>query len=104
MAVALSLFHIYDDLKEGDEALVFINSDSAYIVNCFLQRWYEKWERLDFSNVKNEEYWKVILELSLCRGMRVTYKWIPGHKGIEHNESVDRLALEARLSHQSELK
>lgn len=93
MAVIASLFKL--SKIKGDK-VVKIYSDSAYIVNCFKEKWYEVWRINNFSGKANVEYWNVLLELSFECGMSVEYNWVPGHKGIENNERADRLALAAR--------
>ncbi len=73
-------------------------SDSAYIVNAFLQRWTDQWQRNGWMTaqkkpVKNRELWERIIRQ---RGIhRVTFRKVKGHAGDAHNERVDALANEA---------
>jgi ribonuclease HI len=74
---------------------VVLFSDSAYLVNCFRDRWYERWERNGWVNAKkqpvqNRDLWEALLELS--RGHQVTFKKVKGHADDEHNNRVDALA------------
>lgn len=83
---------------EGDE--VYVYSDSAYVVNCFVQRWYEKWVRngwrtSDGRPVAHRDLWEEILEL--VRGRRVKFVKVRGHNGVRLNELADRYAREAIL-------
>jgi len=77
-------------------------SDSAYLVNCFKQRWYRKWHRNGWRNtagkpVVNRDLWEQIVPLVLDRG-DVTFQWVKGHSGHVMNDHVDRLANAARLA------
>lgn len=73
-----------------------ICSDSAYVVNCFNDKWYERWIDIDFLGVKNEEYWKKLLELYQTKLLKVRFVKVKGHAGIKYNERADYLAGEAR--------
>jgi ribonuclease HI len=79
--------------RDGIEVEIF--SDSAYIVNCFRQRWYAKWQRNGWKNskkepVENKDLWIRLLEL--VDRHRVTFYKVKGHSGIELNELADKLA------------
>jgi ribonuclease HI len=76
--------------------VVNIHSDSAMVVNCFHQRWYDNWENNSYVNVKNEELWKEMITLVHSKVNKVRFVKVKGHAGIEENERVDFLAGEAR--------
>ncbi|WP_028776853.1 ribonuclease HI [Shimazuella kribbensis] len=67
---------------------VKVCSDSAYIVNCFREKWYVKWERSGFK--KNEDLW--IQLLTLYRKHRVDFVKVKGHSNVELNNRCDELA------------
>ncbi len=67
---------------------VKIYSDSAYIVNCFLQKWYVKWERTGFK--KNEDLWRELLQL--VRKHQVEFIKVKGHSDDALNNRCDELA------------
>lgn len=74
---------------------VTLFSDSAYLVNCFRDRWYERWERNGWVNAKkqpvqNRELWEELLRLS--RRHQVTFRKVKGHAGDRHNDRADALA------------
>lgn len=74
---------------------VVLFSDSAYLVNCFRDRWYERWERNGWVNAKkqpvqNRDLWEALLELN--REHQVTFKKVKAHADDEHNNRVDALA------------
>ncbi len=66
--------------KDGLTIRVF--SDSAYVANCFREKWYESWEKNKWKNaarksVENQELWKELL--SLVRRHDVTFYRVKGH-------------------------
>src|SRR6202051_1539954 len=84
MAEALSYFN--DSVET-----INIHSDSQYAVNC-MTRWARHWHLNDWRTVtgdpvKNRDLIEKMFHLS--RIHRVTYRWIRGHAGNEHNERCD---------------
>ncbi len=91
--------------KTGEKkVLVEIHSDSAYIVGCFIDKWYELWEAKSFMGIKNVSYWKRLLELVFKTNMEVTFIKVKGHSGDKYNDIADKLAGEARLRAERLLK
>ncbi|MCY3952856.1 MAG: ribonuclease HI [bacterium] len=77
---------------------VRVVTDSAYIVNCFEQRWWEGWQRRGWRNanrkpVKNQDLWVPLIEQVLARG--VAFRWVKGHAGDPWNDAADLLATQA---------
>jgi len=77
---------------------VDIYSDSAYVINCFRDKWYERWRKNGWVNsqkkpVENRDLWEAILEAA--RPHTVRFERVRGHAGVELNERVDVLAVEA---------
>ena len=75
-----------------------IRSDSTYVVNCFRDRWWVRWEANGWRNaakqpVKNRDLWEPLV--AEVRGRAVTFRWVKGHGGDPSNDLVDRLAVEA---------
>ncbi|NLJ89110.1 MAG: ribonuclease HI [Epulopiscium sp.] len=75
---------------------VKIYSDSAYIINCFNQKWIDKWEKNGWltSNkkpVENKDYWVEIRQLEKER--KVEWIKVKGHSGNPWNEKADKLAV-----------
>ena len=69
--------------KEGLTIHVF--TDSAYVANCFREKWYESWEKNKWRNaahkaVENQDLWKELL--SLVRKHDVTFYRVKGHVRI----------------------
>ena len=74
---------------------VNLYSDSAYLVNAFLQGWLDKWikngwKRNKNEEVKNVELWKELVKLADIHEI----KWIKvkGHADNEYNNRCDKLA------------
>jgi ribonuclease HI len=75
-------------------------SDSAYVVNCFRDRWWEGWRRRGWRNasgkpVANRDLWEPLLTLALSPERVVLFDKVKGHAGDPMNELVDRLAVDA---------
>jgi ribonuclease HI len=82
----------------GGPVRIEIVSDSTYVVNCFRDNWWVKWERNGWRNSKKEpvanvDLWKPLIEL--VRTGDVTFRWVKGHSGDPMNDLVDRLAVDA---------
>ena len=74
-------------------------SDSAYLVNCFRDRWYERWQRNGWVNaqkkpVESRDLWEGLL--AEAKRHAVTWHKVAGHSGHVLNDRVDRLAVAAR--------
>jgi len=78
----------------------FVYSDSSYVVNCFLQNWWRKWQANGWKNSKkepvaNKELWEELIPyfehpfFDFCK--------VKGHSTDTWNEYVDTLAVDARL-------
>ena len=86
-------------LGVGSEAPpVEVVSDSTYVVNCFRDKWWVKWEANDWRNAKrqpvaNADLWRPLVEL--VKAAPVTFAWVKGHSGHPMNDLVDRLAVAA---------
>jgi ribonuclease HI len=75
-----------------------IVSDSTYVVNCFRDRWYVKWEANGWRNARNQpvanaDLWRPLVEL--VRNGDVSFRWVKGHSGERLNDLVDQLAVAA---------
>ena len=80
---------------EGELTIV---SDSTYVVNCFRDKWYERWQTNGWKNAKKEpvanvDLWKPLIELVLARDPK--WRWVKGHSGDPMNDLVDELAVAA---------
>ena len=80
-------------LKEPVKLDIF--SDSAYVVNAFLQGWVETWINNNWRTagkkpVQNIELWQELL--SLIENHEVTWHKVKGHADNEYNNRCDKLA------------
>ena len=74
---------------------VSIYSDSAYVINCFRDRWYERWRKNGWINaqkkrVDNRDLWEPLI--ALAERHDVTWHKVAGHSGDPLNERADALA------------
>lgn len=77
---------------------VDLYSDSAYVVNAFLQNWIFGWIKNGWKNsnkedVKNKELWQELI--SLTKVHDVTFHKVKGHADNEYNNHCDELARNA---------
>lgn len=84
----------------SNEGPVTIFSDSTYVVKCFNDKWYVKWQKNGWKNsqkqpVANKELWEPLVELYLHRDPRPQFRWVKGHSGDKMNDLVDELAVAA---------
>jgi ribonuclease HI len=78
-----------------------IVSDSTYVVNCFRDKWWVKWQRNGWVNsqrkpVANVDLWKPLIDLVVAR--EPAFRWVKGHSGDRMNDLVDGLAVQAALA------
>ena len=88
-------------LSESKDSLIDVYSDSAYAMNAHIQNWWCNWEKNGWLNSKkepvaNKELWELLIPY--FKNINYTFNKVKGHMGDEHNEYVDKLAVQARLS------
>ena len=74
---------------------VQLHTDSAYVMNCFRDGWYERWERdgwlrADRQPVTNRDLWERLI--AETRRHDVVWTKVKGHSGDPLNDRVDALA------------
>lgn len=79
---------------------VTIYTDSAYLMNAFIQNWFKKWKANGWRSgggkkpVANRDLWEaLIVEVAKHH---VQWEKVKGHSKIEDNDLVDGLAVEAK--------
>ena len=77
---------------------IALYSDSAYLVNCFRDRWYVRWRENGWRNaqkrpVENRDLWEGLL--AEAERHDVAWHKVAGHSGVALNERADRLAVAA---------
>lgn len=80
-------------LKEPCKVTLY--SDSAYVVNAFLQGWVDNWQKNNFKNskkkeIENIELWKKLINLSYYHN--ITWIKVKGHADNALNNRCDELA------------
>lgn len=91
MELLAVIFALKQLKKKHQQVIVF--SDSKYVIDCFQKKWFIKWQREQFSKVKNPDLWKELLQLVSQHS--VEFCWIKGHAGHPENERADFLAVNA---------
>ena len=79
---------------------VHVMSDSTYVVNCWRDRWWERWVANGWKNSKkqpvaNSDLWQQLVPQFTQRRGEITFEWVKGHGDDPFNDLVDRLAVEA---------
>lgn len=77
---------------------VDLYSDSAYVVNAFLNNWIVNWQKSgwktsDKKDVKNKELWQELIDLTNIHN--VNFIKVKGHSDNEYNNRCDELARNA---------
>ena len=84
-------------LNHYNKDKVIFYLDSAYIINCYEQKWYlnwiqNNWQTADNQPVKNKELWEKII--IIFEQPNFHFVKVKGHNKIEGNEKADMLANE----------
>ena len=79
----------------GEDVRIRVISDSAYLINCYEQKWYINWQNNGWVNstkkpVANQDLWEELIPF--FEDSRYEFVKCAGHMGIEQNEIVDKLA------------
>ena len=78
-------------VKTNQNDSITIYTDSAYIYNCFKDKWYIKWQTNGWVNaskqpIANKELWQSILQQYELVKNRLIVNKVTGHSGNEWNE------------------
>lgn len=79
---------------------VTVYTDSAYLHNCYIQKWYHTWQTNNWRNSKKEKVANRELWEKLVRwfdSAEVDFVKTKGHAGVKWNEYVDMMAQTASL-------
>lgn len=102
-AAAEALKSISDFRKENEDVLLY--SDSAYLTNCWSQRWYENWLKNGWRNAKkepvaNQELWFQIIPFFNFQYIKLIH--VKGHSTSVYNNMVDEMAVAASKKEEEE--
>lgn len=90
----LALINGFKALKKLN-LYIHVFSDSAYVVECFKQKWYLRWQKNGWLNTKkkpveNRDLWEELIELT--NKHNVNFYRVKGHVNLDHpNTDLDRL-------------
>ena len=92
-AMAQALKYIQKNRRINERAVIY--SDSAYIINCYNQEWYLRWEKNGWLNaakkeVANQDLWLDIIPF--FDNFWYSFRKVAGHAGNYWNERCDALA------------
>ena len=84
-------------IRRPSERIV-IYSDSAYLINCYLEEWYVNWQSNGWLNankkeVANQDLWMEIIPY--FDNFWYTFQKVKGHANVFWNEACDNLAQDA---------
>lgn len=84
----------------GEEVTIY--TDSAYIANCFRDKWYKTWQQNGWRTsrktpVEHQSLWQTILYMYQWCEKYVTIKHVKSHSTNELNNLADQYAVSARL-------
>ncbi len=91
----MELFAVYRALSDlGGDLTIY--SDSAYVVNCYQNKWWMGWERKGWrtssgSAVANLDLWMPVIDIFKTR-KELGFVKVKGHSGDRYNEAADSLA------------
>ena len=91
----LKAMQIMEEVAEPTAYTIY--TDSAYIANCFKDKWYQTWMSNGWrtSNrmaVKNTDLWKAILKIHRESKNSITIVHVKGHTNNKYNNRADALA------------
>jgi ribonuclease HI len=77
---------------------ILLHTDSSYVMNCFRDRWWARWEANGWlgagkQSVANRDLWERLI--AETRRHDVVWHKVKGHSGHPLNDRVDALAREA---------
>lgn len=80
---------------EGSGHTVTVYSDSAYIINCYTDKWYINWMSNGWKNSKGEDVanflcWRYLIKY--FQHPQYDFQKVKGHSGHVYNELADKLA------------
>jgi ribonuclease HI len=90
----LSCIKALEILKDSN-CTIEVYSDSAYLINCMLEKWYETWRENGWKTiqkkpVRNKDLWVRLLKL--IKKKEIQFYKVDAHSGLVWNEKADELA------------
>jgi len=94
-AVIEALDWINNNCDIDDRSTITIYSDSAYIINCYTDKWYVNWMSNGWKNSKGEDVANILSWRYLIKYFQkpnYDFQKVKGHSGHVYNELADKLA------------
>ena len=94
-AVIEALDWINNNCDIDDGTTITIYSDSAYIINCYKDKWYVNWMSNGWKNSKGEDVANILSWRYLIKYFQkpnYDFQKVKGHSGHVYNELADKLA------------
>jgi ribonuclease HI len=84
---------------EAHDHPITVYTDSAYVINCFTQKWYEAWRENGWrtsrgKDVANRDLWERLI--LLVEKKQTKFVKVKGHSGHKLNDLADLLAVTAK--------
>lgn len=93
LMAAINALAVINNTKGFSECDVVVYIDSQYVKNgitSWIKNWKAKgWKTADKKPVKNQDLWEKLDALNSV--LKVEWKWVKGHAGVEYNELCDSL-------------
>ena len=93
LMAALQALNYWYEFHNDDDVTIW--TDSAYLYNCYMDKWYINWENNGWVNSKGEPVANKDLWINLIiffRNPQVKFEKLKGHSGHTYNEMADKLA------------
>ena len=96
----------YTVYKEKHLTELIIYTDSAYIYNCWKDKWYKKWQNNNWTNSKsqpvaNKELWEQLIPY--FENDLISFFKVKGHSTNEGNIAADKLAVDGARRFQNSI-
>lgn len=98
LTAAVEAIKYYKRFSKGEKAKLVIYTDSAYLFNCWKEKWYKKWLENRWLNSKqqpvaNRDLWELLIPS--FKDKTIQFVKVKGHADNKGNIEADRLATEA---------
>lgn len=105
VAAAEAIEYLFENKLVVPFDTVNVYTDSAYLHNCYTQKWYKSWQMNGWKNSKkqpvaNKELWERLIQW--FEMPEINFIKTRGHAGVKWNEYVDTMAQSASLAAKEE--
>lgn len=105
VAAAEAIEYLFEKELVAPFDVVNVYTDSAYLHNCYTQKWYKSWQMNGWKNSKkqpvaNKDLWERLIQW--FEMPEINFIKTRGHAGVKWNEYVDTMAQSASLAAKEE--